>query len=164
MTMGFFEEGGYYTGPPVTDAAIRAAENALGYRLPTPYVALIHERNGGTPRHRCFPTAFASSWAPDHIAVSGILGVGAHQRGIDAELGSQYMIEEWEYPDIGVVICDTPSAGHDTVMLDYSACGPAGEPSVAYIDEDRVPRQLAPTFAGFLQGLVPCENFSADEA
>lgn len=36
-----------------------------------------------------------------------------------------------------MVICDTPSAGHDTVMLDYSECGPEGEPSVAYIDEDR---------------------------
>jgi len=42
-----------------------------------------------------------------------------------------------------VVICDTPSAGHDTVMLDYTDCAVDGEPAVAYIDEDRVPRRVA---------------------
>ena len=32
-------------------------------------------------------------------------------------LGNQFMIDEWKYPAIGVVICDTPSAGHDMVFL-----------------------------------------------
>jgi hypothetical protein len=160
--MGFFEDSDYYTGPPVTDEAILAAEDALGYRLPAAYVAVLHERNGGTPRAPCFPTAFGNSWAPDHIAIRGILGVGTHWWGIDAALGSRYLITEWGYPNIGIVVCDTPSSGHDTVMLDYSRCGPAGEPSVAYVDEDRVPRQLAPTFDEFIQGLTSCSEFSID--
>lgn len=33
------------------------------------------------------------------------------------------MIDEWEYPAIGVAICDCPSAGHDMVFLDYRDCG-----------------------------------------
>ena len=39
------------------------------------------------------------------------------------ELGSQFMIDEWEYPAIGVAICDCPSAGHDMIFLDYRDCG-----------------------------------------
>jgi hypothetical protein len=47
------------------------------------------------------------------------------------------MIDEWGYPEIGIVICDMPSGGHDTVMLDHWEGGL--EPSVAYVDEDRIP-------------------------
>src|SRR3954453_15112082 len=64
----FFEDEDYYTGPPVTDIAIQAAQRALGYRLPQAYLALLRQRNGGTPRHGCFPTRSANSWAPDHSA------------------------------------------------------------------------------------------------
>jgi len=52
------------------------------------------------------------------------------------------------------LICDTPSAGHDVVMLDYSVCGPTGEPSVVYVDEGCEPLLLARTFAEFCAGLV----------
>lgn len=158
--MTFFEDEDYYTGPPVTDAMVRAAEASLGVRLPTSYVALLRERNGGTPRARCVRTDAPTSWAEDHIEISGIRGV-AGEWGIDSPdgLGSRYMIAEWDYPDIGVVVCDTPSAGHDTVMLDYSSCGPEGEPSVAYIDEDRSVLTIARSFAEFLQLLQPCERF-----
>ena len=62
------------------------------------------------------------------------------------------------YPDIGVVICDTLSGGHDTVMLDYSDSGREGEPAVVYVDEDRIPRRVAGSFAEFLAGMVPCES------
>lgn len=67
------------------------------------------------------------------------------------------MVSEWGYPDIGLVMFLTPSAGHDTVMLDYTDCGvdgEHGEPSVAYVDEDRVARQLAPSLDAFLGALV----------
>jgi hypothetical protein len=65
------------------------------------------------------------------------------------------MIDEWGYPPVGVVICDTPAAGHDAVMLDYT--GP-GEPTVAYIDEDRIPRRVADSFADFLDALKNCAD------
>jgi hypothetical protein len=160
--LGFFQGAEHYSGPPVSDEAVRAAEEKLGYRLPASYIALLHERNGGEPRRQCFPTTFLNSWAPDHIAISAILGVGQHAWGIDSGFGSRHLIREWGYPDIGVVICDTPSGGHDTVMLDYSASGPAEEPSVVYIDEDRVPRQLARSFSEFVEELRPCDDFPVE--
>ena len=68
------------------------------------------------------------------------------------------MIAEWGYPEVGVVICDTPSGGHDTVMLDYSEFGPEGEPAVVYIDEDRIPRRITDSFAEFVSQLTDCES------
>jgi hypothetical protein len=151
-----FEASTYFTGPDVTDELIAAAENRLGVRLPRAYVDLLRIRNGGVPVRQCCPVDFRSSWAEDHIAISAIRGVGGTW-GIDADLlGSATMIREWGYPPIGVVICETPSAGHDTVMLDYSSGG--DEPSVVHVDEDRVPRQIAVTFDDFLAKLVDCPD------
>lgn len=158
--MTFFEDDNYFTGPPITDGLVRAAEASLGVGLPTSYVDLLKERNGGTPRSRCVRTDAPTSWATDHIEIAGIRGV-AGEWGIDNQdgLGSRDMISEWGYPDIGVVVCEMPSGGHDAVMLDYSSCGPEGEPSVAYIDEDRSVRTIAQSFAAFRQLLQPCERF-----
>jgi hypothetical protein len=158
-----FEDDDYYTGPPLDEGMVRGAEAVLGIRLPRAYLDVLSVRNGGTPRRRCLRTAFPTSWAPDHFKITGLLGIGG-SRGIDSpELGSAYLIAEWGYPDIGIVICDTPAAGPDTVMLDYTECGPAGEPAVAYIDEDRVPRRVADSFAAFLDALVACEELEATE-
>jgi hypothetical protein len=155
-----FTESDYYTGPPLDREMVRRAEEDLGVRLPTTYVDLLLQRNGGTPRRQCFPTSFRTSWSADHFQISGIRGIGGSW-GIDSssDAGSSYLISEWDYPDIGVVICDTPSAGHDTVMLDYSQCGSDGNAAVAYIDEDRIPRRVAESFDDFLNGLVDCAQF-----
>lgn len=155
MPIGFFEDEDYFTGPPITSELIQRAETHLGVRLPTAYKDLLSERNGGSPRRRCFMTEFETSWASDHFEISGLLGVGG-EGGIDTEMGSDYLVREWGYPDIGVVICDTAAAGPDTVMLDYRDCGPSDEPSVAYIDEDRVPRTVAPSFEAFISQLAAC--------
>ncbi len=126
----------------------------LGYVLPDTYKSLLREQNGGYLARTRFPTDLASSWSEEHIAVERLLGVGNADAAIDGKFGSPYMVHEWDYPDIGLVIFNTPSAGHDTVMLDYTACGRGGEPSVVYIDEDRVPRNVAPTLAAFLDALA----------
>ena len=66
------------------------------------------------------------------------MGVGREKEySLCGALGSQFMIDEWEYPAIGVAICDTPSAGHDMVFLDYRECGPNGEPCVVHVDQER---------------------------
>ncbi|MFE1397034.1 SMI1/KNR4 family protein [Nocardiopsis dassonvillei] len=152
-----FEDDDYYTGPPLDSEMVRRAEADLGVRLPCSYVEVLLLRNGGTPRNRCYPTSFPTSWADDHFEISGIRGIGGVW-GIDSSSdgGSAYLITEWNYPEIGVVICDTPSAGHDTVMLDYSECGPEGEPVIAYIDKDRIPRRVAQSFGDFLARLTNC--------
>jgi len=158
--MSFFTDDSYFTGPPLTDQMTAAAQARLGVRLPQSYIALLSERNGGVPERRCFPMKSATSWASDHIEITGLRGIGG-EWGIDATegLGSADMIMEWNYPDIGVVICEMPSAGHDTVMLDYRECGEEGEPAVAYVDEDRQIQQIARTFSEFVDGLVSCDAF-----
>jgi len=56
-----------------------------------------------------------------------------------------------------VVFAACPSGGHDTVMLDYTRSSGRGEPTIAYIDEDRLPRTIATSFGDFLSGLrLPC--------
>lgn len=141
-----FENETYYTGSELTDLMVAEVEESLGYKLPLSYLELLRVRNGGVPRRRCYRTEFETSWAPNYFEIAGILGIGV--RGIE---NSAYMIREWGYPDIGIVFCDTPSAGHDTVMLDYRSG--SSEPAVAYIEDDRLPRIVAPTFAEFLQRL-----------
>jgi hypothetical protein len=156
-----FEEDDYYTGPNLEAEMVRRAEDLLGIRLPRTYIELLYRRNGGIPKNRCCSTEFTTSWAPDHIQISAIRGIGG-EWGIDATsgLGSADMIAEWGYPDVGVVICDMPSAGHDAVMLDYSESGPQGEPAVVYVDEDRIPRRIAGSFSEFLVQLVACDRFA----
>ncbi len=153
-----FADSDYYTGPPLTDEMVEAAERRLGVKLPAAYVDLLRIRNGGAPLRRCVPTPFATSWAPDHFAISGILGIGDYDWGIDdPTFGSAYMVAEWGYPEVGVVICSTPSGGHDTVMLDYTT---GGEPAVVYVDEwePRVAQRIADSFAEFLDKLVACPD------
>lgn len=150
-----FDEETYYTGPPLDLEAIHRLEKSLGYRLPGRYVELLLRRNGGSLRHRCLPTSFPNSWSVDHIEVRAILGIGS-PLGIQS---SASLIADWEYPAIGLVFCETPSGGHDTVMLDYSESGNWGEPHVAYVDEDRIPRRVANSFDDFINSLVPCDRF-----
>lgn len=167
---GFWEDSDYarehYVCEPLTDELISSVEEELGYKLPAAYIALMKHQNGGIPYHTAFPTDTATSWAEDHIAITGIMGIGRDKSySICGDLGSPFMIEEWGYPDIGVVICDCPSAGHDVVMLDYRYCGKDGEPEVIHVDQedDYEITFLAPDFETFIRGLVKEEEFDAPE-
>ena len=70
------------------------------------------------------------------------------------------MKDDWGYPDIGVAICDTPSAGHEMIFLDYRECGRQGEPKVVHIDQelDYEITLLADNFEDFIRGLVNSEE------
>jgi hypothetical protein len=158
---GFWEDSSYaretYVDVPVTPPLVAAIEAELGVRLPASYVRLMKSQNGGVPVRTCFPTAEATSWAEDHIAISGISGIGRGKRhSLCGEVGSQFMQNEWGYPTIGICICDCPSAGHDMVMLDYRECGPQGEPQVVHVDQecDYAITFLAKDFESFVRGLV----------
>ena len=161
----FWEDSSFaatQTEPLPTDELIHALEAELGYRLPAFYVAMMREHNGGIPRSNTFPTTEPTSWADDHIAITAICGIGRGQAiSLGGPQGSRFMLEEWGYPAIGVVVCDCPSAGHDVVMLDYRACGPQGEPAVVHVDQedDYKITFLAPDFEAFVRGLVPSEVY-----
>ncbi|MFE4216971.1 SMI1/KNR4 family protein [Streptomyces sp. NPDC056844] len=158
MTFDMSEESDW-VGPPVDIEMIRRAEDVLQVRLPKTYVDLLFVQNGGILSNRCFPTRFPTSWASDHVCIDAIWGVGGVY-GVDVT--SPGMITEWGYPEIGVVFGLTPSGGHDTVMFDYTSCGSNGEPSISYVDEDRVPRRIANSFSEFLHGLVSCRGYGDD--
>lgn len=159
MHPAFFADSKRGIGPALTEDIIASAERTLGVRLPASYLAVLRARNGGVPMRRCFPTTRATSWATDHISLTMLLGIG-YEDGIDGSFGSAYMVAEWGYPPIGIVVCRTASAGPDTIMLDYTRCGPMGEPCVSYVDEDRSVLVLAPNFASFANGLVDCARFA----
>jgi hypothetical protein len=156
-----FNNDNSFTGPPLTDEMIRAAEALLGYQLPQSYVRLLRIKNGGHPKRKCFPTG-RTAWAEDHVELTAIRGIGGAW-GIDSPIrGSRFMIEEWGYPDVGIVIGQTPSAGHDGMMLDYRECGPRGEPRVIHVDteaDEPAILVLAPNFEAFVLGLVDCGPF-----
>lgn len=168
---GFWEEPSDYAkkniiGPLPTDEMIRSVEEELGYKLPESYIALMRVQNGGFSQKTAFPTAVPTSWAEDHIAIEGFLSIGRDkQYSLCGKLGSRFMIEEWGYPDIGIAICDCPSAGHDMVFLDYRACGPQGEPGVVHIDQedDYCITPLADTFEEFVRGLVDEADYDDED-
>ena len=168
---GFWKEpNGYarknYIEPPPTAEVIRQVEKELGYKLPESYIALMQVQNGGFSKKSAFPTSTPTSWADDHIAIEGFLSIGWDKTySLCGKLGSRFMMEEWGYPDIGIAICDCPSAGHDMVFLDYRECGPQGEPKVVHIDQedDYYITHLADSFEAFVRGLVDEEDYWDDE-
>ncbi len=165
----FWDDNAYslkeYVSDPPSDELIASVEKELGYKLPASYIWLMKRHNGGMPVNTCCPAAGPTSWAEDHVAITGILGIGREKDySLCGELGSQFMIDEWEYPAIGVAICDCPSAGHDMIFLDYRACGPQGEPTVVHVDQENDYRitHLADSFEEFIRGLEPESSFDED--
>ena len=155
-----------YIGPVPTDEMIRSVEEELGYKLPESYIVLMQVQNGGFSKKTAFPTSTPTSWAEDHIAIEGFLSIGWDKTySLCGRMGSRFMIEEWGYPDIGIAICDCPSAGHDMVFLDYRECGPQGEPKVVHIDQedDYYITPLADSFEEFVRKLVDEEDYDDEE-
>lgn len=146
-----------YESEPVTSALISDIEQQLGYTLPAAYIELMSTQNGGAPRNTCVPTAHPTSWADDHVAITCLFGIGRQKAySLCGDLGSRFMMNEWDYPNIGVYIGDCPSAGHDMIALDYRQCGHTGEPSVVHVDQeaDYKITPLANNFAAFVRLLT----------
>ena len=146
----------HYVGASPTDEVVLRVERQLGYKLPAAYVELMRFQNGGIPRRKNHRTKERTTWAEDHIAITGIYSIGSEKpRSLCGELGGRFWFEEWGYPEIGVYFADCPSAGHDMVCLDYRACGPTGEPRVVHVDQEWDYRivVVAETFEAFIRGL-----------
>lgn len=152
----------HYVDLPCTPASVAAVEAELGFKLPSAYVALATFQNGGMPRYTAHRTAARTSWAADHVAISGIFSIGRNKPySLCGELGSRFHIEEWGYPEIGIYFADCPSAGHDLLCLDYRSCGPRGEPTVVHVDQelDYATTFVAPDFESFIRGLKDSSAF-----
>lgn len=155
-----------YVSDPPSDELIASVEEELGYKLPAAYIWLMKQHNGGIPMNTCYPCDEPTCWADDHVAITGIFGIGREKNcSLCGEMGSQFMIDEWEYPAIGVAICDCPSAGHDMIFLDYRACGPQGEPAVVHVDQENDYKitHLADSFEEFVRGLEHESLYDPDE-
>ena len=155
-----------FVSEPPSDELIASVEEELGYKLPAAYIWLMKQHNGGIPVNTCYPCDEPTCWADDHVAITGIFGIGREKScSLCGELGSQFMIDEWEYPAIGVAICDCPSAGHDMIFLDYRACGPQGEPAVVHVDQENDYKitHLADSFEEFIRGLEHESLYDPDE-
>ncbi len=123
--------------------------------------------NGGIPRRTSHRTKEQTTWAKDHIGVTGIFSIGSEKPcSLCGELGSKFWAEEWGYPEIGVYFADCPSAGHDMICLDYRACGPSGEPLVVHIDQecDYKIVFVAENFEAFIRGLEDDSTFDEEGA
>ena len=155
-----------YVSDPPSDELIASVEEELGYKLPAAYIWLMKQHNGGIPMNTCYPCDEPTCWADDHVAITGIFGIGREKNcSLCGEMGSQFMIDEWEYPAIGVAICDCPSAGHDMIFLDYRACGPQGDPAVVHVDQENDYKitHLADSFEEFIRGLEHESLYDPDE-
>jgi SMI1-KNR4 cell-wall len=154
-----------YVSELPSDDLVRSVERELGYRLPASYVLLMKRHNGGMPVNNYCPAPTPTSWAEDHVAITGVMGIGRTKaRSLCGSTGSRFWIEMWEYPEIGVYFADCPSGGHDLIAFDYRSCGPEGEPQVVHVDQelDYKVTPLAEDFQSFIKALLPETAFSSE--
>jgi hypothetical protein len=167
---GFWDNGDYslenYVCETLTDELVKSIEKELEYRLPQSYIELMKQQNGGTPVFTSHRTKEATSWADDHIAINGIYGISKSKPySLCGSMGSQFWINEWGYPAIGIYFADCPSAGHDMLCLDYSQCGSEGEPRVVHVDQEAGYKItfVAKNFEEFIRNLEEDEAFEDDD-
>lgn len=150
----------HYEHPPLTDEMLATAEAHLGVKLPGEFVRLLRVRNGGYTQGFGFPMAQPTTWAKDHVPLHELFGVVTDPSIVTTQnvLETEYMTKEWDLPPRQVLLSGD---GHWWITLDYRR-GPI--PSVAWIDvECGQDIQVAPTFAAFLNGLVPNSEFHGDD-
>ncbi|MBQ6860588.1 MAG: SMI1/KNR4 family protein [Clostridia bacterium] len=116
---------------PFDDEMLKSIEAELGYKLPASYVELMREHNGGILNRGVLEIG------DTYTIVSTLYGIGREKSySLGGSYSTKFWVEEWGYPDIGIAIAETESAGHEMIFLDYTECGPEGEPRVVYIDQE----------------------------
>lgn len=139
------EDDECYKLAPLTDKVVKKAEEILKVKLPTSYINLLKQQNGGYINYDSYPSDVPTSWADDHINVDHILGI-AEENSI---LESEYLIQEWGLPKNIVLVS---GSGHSWIAFDYR--NTKEEPPVIYIDvESEQIIELARNFETFLNRL-----------
>ncbi len=158
----FWKESDYIsevcTGENLTDEMVQYAEQRLGYKFPESYIVLMKTRNGGKP----LKTVWFDEKNRYRVDVEEIFSISEEKNdSLFGTYGNEFWYEEWEYPrDIGVIIADTISGGHEMIYLDYRDCGKNGEPKVSLCsaEDDHEIIVLADSFEEFILGLTPSEE------
>jgi hypothetical protein len=136
-----------YVQPPLTSAAVRAAERHLGVTLPATYLAMLETQNGGYLR---------ATWPElPHQRLDGIgpnfPGVAAGRAWWHAPDADEEM---WVPPEPDLLV-PFDGEGHWDLCWDYRTSGPHAEPAVTYVDIDAEEHAtVAGSFDAFLDGLV----------
>ena len=153
-----------YVGDALNEAMIRQAEEELGYKLPESYLFLLKQQNGGIPNKCVFSLPEPRDY-DDEVVITGLFGIDRKKPySLCGEFGNELWLEEWQYPAIGVAICETITGGHDMVFLDYRECGNRGEPKVSWVimldgeEEEYEIVPLAENFEAFVRGLTDEED------
>ena len=155
-----------YVGKTATNEDFEKVERELGCRLPESYKTLMRIQNGGELRKNTFQGPFRRSWSRGFFDVNYIYGVdSSSDYSLCGKFGHKLWIEKWKYPNIGIAICGSVRGGHDMIFLDYSDCGPEGEPCVVNIDqeEDYEITYLADNFKDFIDGLFSDEEYEDED-
>lgn len=144
----------------LTDEKVKESEKTLGYKLPHAYIDLLKAQNGG------YLAKSVILCDDREIYLSTVLSLS--DKGDTAMFGTHgasFWFEEWGYPRIGVPIALTISGGHELLFLDYTECGPDGEPSVTLVDQEVEYSQykVADTFDELLTMLVTPESLEDSE-
>lgn len=135
-----------HSWPVLTSEMVVAAETSTGYKLPADFIEFLRFKNGAWVR----PEPVVLPLADSGVAVSALMGVGDFELGIDSQLGSDYQVREWGYPDIGVVFAQTNAGGHDAFMFDYEGVFGSCHPKVSYVRSESEPRVISSSFGEFI--------------
>lgn len=140
------------TGSEVTNKMIFMCEKKLGFKLPQSFIEFVRFRNGRYPCHcqyliekKKYPIEICELFGIDKKIEYSLIG----------GMGSEFWMNEWEYPRIGVYFASCPSGGHDMLCLDYRDCGVDGEPKVVHVDQEMDYKSVlvANNFEEFVRGL-----------
>lgn len=130
---------------PLTPAVLADVEHEVGVRLPDALVELLREQNGGYLR--------------DGGLLRSAAGIKENEPWFrDAEILER---EYWQQAGNLDLLIPIRDGGHTDVCLDYRDCGPTGEPSVTFVDNEcDSQRVLAGSFSDYLAAL----EFGFDDA
>ncbi|MEZ6046704.1 MAG: SMI1/KNR4 family protein [Planctomycetaceae bacterium] len=110
------------------------AEREMGLKLPQAYIDLLKKQNGGTLR-------LSSVYAEEKLKggkISRFVVDVYNLPGIKPDSSSSLpeLIEMQEGWDMPKGLLPLSGDGHTWICLDYRKCGPQGEPTVVYVDNE----------------------------
>ncbi len=115
-----------YDSGPLDDEKIKKTEEQLGVKLPESYIYLMKKHNGGLLGKNYLAIKNTDGFSD----LEGIYGIGDNFYSVNRQNE-----DRCDYEEDLVSICSSNS-GHVDICLDYSKCGPQGEPRVIARDNE----------------------------